>query len=259
MKVVILAGGIGSRLAELTKEIPKPMVEIGGYPILWHIMNIYAAQGYKDFIIALGYKGRIIKDFFLDYYTHHADLTINLKDGSINLLSNNGLDWRVTLVDTGKDTMTGGRIKRLEPYLTETFMLTYGDGVSNVNIADLVDFHHKHRKIVTMTTIHPKSKYGKLEIDENNHVRHFVEKPEFGGDWINGGFMVVEPEFLKNIDGDNSVLEREPLEQAATTDNLMAYKHAGFWQCMDTLRDRNDLEQLWQSGNPPWRDFGGVM
>jgi len=258
MKVVILAGGVGSRLSELTRDIPKPMVEIGGYPILWHIMNIYATHGYKDFIVALGYKASILKDYFLDYYAHHANLTIDLQDGSVSLLSGYGLDWRVTLDDTGKDTMTGGRIKRLAPYLTDTFMLTYGDGLSNVNISKLVEYHYNHMKMVTMTTIHPTSKYGKLEIGAGGQVRHFVEKPEFGGDWINGGFMVVEPQFLEGIDGDNSVLEREPLEKAAALGNLIAYKHTGFWHCMDTLRDRNELEHLWQAGNPPWRYLGGV-
>lgn len=253
MKVVILAGGYGTRLTELTREIPKPMVEIGGYPILWHIMNIYASHGYKEFIVALGYKGRMIKDFFLNYHAHHADLTIDLKDGSIDIKSNNGLDWRVTLVDTGVDTMTGGRVKRLVSYLNDTFMLTYGDGVADINIGELMDFHRQNGKMVTMTTIHPTSKYGKLEINIDNIVEHFTEKPEFGNDWINGGFMVVEPEFLKWIAGDQTILEREPLEKATETGSLAAFKHTGFWHCMDTLRDRNELENLWKSEKPPWK------
>ena len=241
MKVVILAGGYGTRLSELTKYIPKPMVEIGGYPILWHIMQIYAAHGFNDFVIALGYKGNLIKEFFIDYYTNHSDLIVNLKDGAIEVKNNQGLDWKVTLVDTGEGTMTGGRVKRLKPYLNETFMLTYGDGVSDVNLTELAKVHKKNQTLVTMTTIHPTSKYGKLDINENNKVERFVEKPEFGGDWINGGFMVMEPEFLDWIEDDQTTLEQEPLLKATETGNLSAFKHSGFWHCMDTLRDRNDL------------------
>ncbi len=252
MKVVILAGGLGTRLSEKTDEIPKPMVEIGGYPILWHIMNIYSSYGFNDFIIALGYKGYKVKDYFTNYHARHADLSVDLKTGDVEVFPKNTLDWRITLVDTGAETMTGGRIKRLATYLDDTFMLTYGDGVSNVNLKELLDYHKKHGKLLTMTTVHPTSRYGKLEIDVNNQVNSFVEKPEFGGDWINGGFMVVEPEVLQYIKGDDDVFEREPLEKIASNGELMAFKHTEFWHCMDTLRDRNDLEKLWQSGSAPW-------
>ena len=252
MKVVILAGGLGTRLSEKTDEIPKPMVEIGGYPILWHIMNIYSSYGFNDFIIALGYKGYKVKDYFTNYHDRHADLSVDLKTGVVEVFPKNTLNWRITLVDTGAESMTGGRIKRLAPYLDDTFMLTYGDGVSNVNLKELLEYHKKHRKLLTMTTVHPTSRYGKLEIDANNQVNSFVEKPEFGGDWINGGFMVVEPEVLQYIKGDDDVFEREPLEKIATNGELMAFKHTEFWHCMDTLRDRNDLEKLWQSGRAPW-------
>ena len=252
MKVVILAGGLGTRLSEKTDEIPKPMVEIGGYPILWHIMNIYSSYGFNDFIIALGYKGYKVKDYFTNYHDRHADLSVDLKTGVVEVFPKNTLNWRITLVDTGAESMTGGRIKRLAPYLDDTFMLTYGDGVSNVNLKELLEYHKKHRKLLTMTTVHPTSRYGKLEIDANNQVNSFVEKPEFGGDWINGGFMVVEPEVLQYIKGDDDVFEREPLEKIATNGELMAFKHTEFWHCMDTLRDRNDLEKLWQSGSAPW-------
>ncbi len=253
MKVVILAGGYGTRLSELTRDIPKPMVEIGGYPILWHIMQIYAAHGFNEFVVALGYKGNLIKKFFIDYYANNSDLVVNLKDGSIEVKSVQGLDWKITLVDTGEGTLTGGRVKRLKPYLDETFMLTYGDGVSDVDLTELLKFHKKNQTLVTMTTIHPTSKYGKLEINESNKVEYFVEKPEFGGDWINGGFMVMEPEFLDWIDNDQTILEQQPLLKATETGNLSAFKHTGFWYCMDALRDRNELEELWQSGQAPWK------
>ena len=252
MKVVILAGGYGTRLSELTRDIPKPMVEIGGYPILWHIMQIYASYGFNDFVVALGYKGDVIKRFFLDYYTNHSDFVVDLKDGSVEVKNNQGLDWKVTLIDTGDGTMTGGRIKRLKSYLDQTFMMTYGDGVSDVNLTKLLDFHKKQQSLVTMTAIHPTSKYGKLNIN-GSRVGSFVEKPEFGGDWINGGFMVMEPEFLDWIDGDQTTLEQEPLSKAAETGNLLAFKHTGFWHCMDTLRDRNELESLWESKSAPWK------
>ena len=252
MKVVILAGGLGTRLSEKTDEIPKPMVEIGGYPILWHIMNIYASYGFNDFIIALGYKGYKVKDYFSNYHARHADLSVDLKTGVVEVFPKNTLDWKITLIDTGAESMTGGRIKRLAPYLDDTFMLTYGDGVSNINLKELLDTHKKHGKLLTMTTVHPTSRYGKLEIDSHNQVKNFVEKPEFGGDWINGGFMVAQPEVLQYINGDDDVFERDPLEKIASNGQLMAFKHTGFWHCMDTLRDRNDLEKLWQTRAAPW-------
>lgn len=253
MKVVILAGGYGTRLSELTKALPKPMVEIGGNPILWHIMNIYSAQGFNEFIIALGYKGNIIKNFFINYHYRNVDLTVDTSDGKVEVHSPQSLDWKVTLVETGPETMTGGRIKRLSRYLDETFLLTYGDGVSNVNIGELVNFHRSQGALLSMTVVHPTSRYGKVKLSTDGRVEQFVEKPEFGGDWINGGFMVVEPEFLSLIDGDRTVLEREPFEIAAASGRLAAFKHFGFWHCMDTLRDQVELERLWATGAPEWR------
>jgi glucose-1-phosphate cytidylyltransferase len=253
VKIVILAGGYGTRLAELTNDIPKPMVQIGDYPILWHIMNIYASQGFNEFVIALGYKANIVKKFFYDYYLNHSDVTINLNDGSMQYIDSRRLDWSVTLVDTGLDTMTGGRVRRLAHHLQDRFMLTYGDGLSNINLQALLECHDQSGKEVTLTTIHPTSKYGKLEIDEDGSVTRFIEKPEFGGDWINGGFFVMEPSFLSRIDDDQTVLEREPLESACSEYQLNAYKHSGFWHCMDTLRDRNELNEMWRSMTAPWK------
>ena len=255
MKVVILAGGFGTRLSELTEKIPKPMVEIGGHPILWHIIQFYANQGFKEFVIALGYKGHYIKKYFVDYYLNQADLTVNLIDGSLQFINSKKIDLRITLVDTGFETMTGGRIKRLAPHLQDQFMLTYGDGLSNINLERLLDSHEKSKKEVTVTTVHPTSKYGKLEIAKDCTVTRFVEKPKFEGDWINGGFFVMEPKFLERIKGDDTVLEREPLETASSDNQLNAYKHTGFWHCMDTLRDTMDLNALWQSKNAPWKTW----
>jgi len=253
MKVVILAGGYGTRLSELTHEIPKPMVEIGGYPIIWHIMNIYATQGFNDFIVALGYKGSKIRDFFLNYYHNNSDLSIDLNDGSMKIHTNNSLNWKVTLVDTGVNTMTGGRLKRLSHFLDDQFMVTYGDGVSDIDLNSLIKEHNNSRNMATLTAVHPTSKYGKLEFGEDGKVENFIEKPEFGGDWINGGFMVMEPDFLKLINDDKTVLEQEPLKNAAKLNSLAAYKHYGFWHCMDTLRDKNDLEALWKNDEARWK------
>jgi glucose-1-phosphate cytidylyltransferase len=253
MKVVILAGGLGTRLSELTGDIPKPMVDIGGQPIIWHIMNIYAAQGFDDFIIALGYKSHVIKNYFLNYYSNNSDFKIDLSTGTIEYIKSNEINWKVTLVDTGVDTMTGGRLKRLQPYLKETFMLTYGDGVADVDVSALINLHKTSGKLVTLTTIHPTSKYGKLDIDEFGRVLSFIEKPEFGGDWINGGYFVIEPEFLSYIDGDSTILESYPLERACELGQLSAYKHTGFWHCMDTLRDRNYLNSLWDQNKATWK------
>jgi len=253
MKVVILAGGLGTRISELTHSIPKPMVEIGGYPIIWHIMRYFSSFGHNDFIIALGYKGEVIKKYFRDYYLDNSNFTINLSDGNINYHSTSSLNWKVTLVDTGEKTMTGGRIKRLEEFLTEPFFLTYGDGLSDVDLNKLLEKHNTNRSLLTLTAIHPSSRYGKVEIGKDSRVEKFVEKPEFGGDWINGGYMVVEPDFIKTIDGDNCILEKEPLEYVAKNKKLTAYKHDGFWQCMDTLRDRNMLEDIWSSGKAKWK------
>ncbi len=252
MKVVLLAGGFGTRLAELTGEIPKPMVPIGNKPILWHIMNHYAKYGFNEFVVALGYKADVIKDFFINYPTLNSDFTINMKSGDIEWHNRAEQDWKVTLVDTGLNSMTGGRLGRLRNILNnETFMLTYGDGLSNVNIKDLVEFHNKHKKMVTVTTVHPGARFGELDIDQNI-VKSFQEKPQTTQGWINGGFFVMEPEFLQYIDSDKTILEKKPLEKAASSGQLNAFKHEGFWQCMDSVRDRNYLEDLWKTGEAPW-------
>jgi len=253
MKVVILAGGFGTRLAEQTEVKPKPMVEIGGHPILWHIMQIYAAYGYKDFIIALGYKGQVIKEYFFNHHVLNSNFTIDLSNGKLDFYDGNSYDWKVTLVDTGANTMTGGRVKRLTSYLgNEPFILTYGDGIANINIQKLVDFHQSHQKLVTITAVHPKAHYGELET-ENNRILKFKEKPQFKQSWINGGFMVIQPEFLNMLKNDQTVLEREPMDRTAQSGELMAYYHEGFWQCMDTLRDMKYLNELWDSGHAPWK------
>jgi glucose-1-phosphate cytidylyltransferase len=254
MKAVILAGGYGTRLAELTQEVPKPLVEVGGRPILWHILNIYAAQGFKDFVIALGYKGHLIKDYFLNYHARNANMTVDLGTGQVTYHGGEFLDWKVTLVDTGGETMTGGRIRRLAPFLgQESFMATYGDGVSDVDLQALLKFHRHKAGLVTVTAVHPTSRYGKIELDSGDKVIRFAEKPEFAEDLINGGFFVMEPAFLDLISGDETILEREPLEAATQRGQFHAYRHYGFWHCMDTLRDRNHLNQLWNDGKAPWK------
>jgi len=252
MKVVILAGGFGSRLSEYTDKIPKPMVTIGGRPILWHIMSTYASFGYNDFYLALGYKAELIKDYFLNYRSLNADFTVDLSNGAVESLQTDETDWRVTLVDTGLETMTGGRIKRLKKFVgNEPFMLTYGDGVANIDIDALLKFHKSHGKIVTLTGVRPSARFGDLEFD-GNQVVSFEEKPQLHEGWINGGFFVCQPELLEYIDNDNQMLEREPLERIVNDGELMAYKHEGFWHCMDTRRDHELLESLWESGAPPW-------
>ena len=255
MKVVILAGGLGTRLSEETVVKPKPMVEIGGNPVLWHIMNIYGFYGYKEFIIALGYKGEVIKDYFLNYYYHHqSGLTVQLKSGKVTAINNNNFnDWIVHLVDTGLNSMTGGRLYRLRDRLEEkTFMLTYGDGVSNVDINKVVAFHMKHGKIATVTAVRPAARFGGMIFD-GEKVLEFKEKPQTGEGWINGGFFVFEPEVFDYLHGEEAVLEGDPLENLAKDGQLMAYKHEGFWQCMDTLRDKKLLENLWESGEALWK------
>ncbi len=254
MKVAILAGGYGSRLAEETEVKPKPMVEIGGHPILWHIMMHYAHYGYDEFIIALGYKGEVIKKYMVDYCSLKNDLKVRLRTGEIekNGMSSNP-DWTVELVDTGVPTQTGGRIKRLAPYIkNETFMLTWGDGVSNVDLDALLQFHRSHGKLATMTAVRPPARYGHLDLN-GSRVLVFSEKPQAEEGWINGAFFVLEPEVFDYIEGDEIVWEREPLERLARDGQLMAYKHYSFWQCMDTLREKHLLEKFWQSGNPPWK------
>jgi glucose-1-phosphate cytidylyltransferase len=255
MKVAILAGGVGTRLAEETEIKPKPMVEIGGKPILWHIMMHYACYGFKEFIIALGYKGEYIKKYTVDYCSLNSNLTVNLGNGKVDVHNGNGQlqDWTVHLIDTGQATLTGGRIKRLSPYLgNTTFMLTWGDGVSNVNLHKLVDFHRSHGKLATVTAVRPPARFGRLEI-QWDQVVEFSEKPQLGEGWINGAFFVLEPGIFDYIEGDDTQWEREPMERLAKDGQLMAYCHEGFWQCMDTLRDKKLLNDLWERGNPPWK------
>jgi len=252
MKVVILAGGFGTRLAEYTEAIPKPMVTIGGKPILWHIMETYACFGHADFFLALGYKSEIIKEYFLHYRTLNSDFTVDLQSGDVRYHQTEDIDWNVTLVDTGIESMTGGRVKRMEQYVGDSsFLLTYGDGLSNVNIDELIEFHRSHGKMITVSAVHPGARFGELEID-GDVVRSFKEKPQTKKGWINGGYFVIEPEFFDLIDDDSSILEHEPLERAAALGELMAYRHDGFWQCMDTKRDRDFLEHTFSTGKAQW-------
>lgn len=254
MKVVILAGGYGTRLSEETINIPKPMVEIGGKPILWHIMKIYSHYGYNDFIICLGYKGYVIKEYFMNYFMHLSDITVDLSNGGIKVHNSKAENWKVTLVDTGTDTMTGGRIKRIKDHLDgERFMLTYGDGVGDVNIKALVKFHESHGKLATMTAVQPSGRFGALRINDEKKVESFVEKPAGDGAWINGGFFVLEPQVIDYIKDDSTTWEREPLENLTKESQLFAYKHEGFWRPMDTLRDKIELEKLWNTKKAPWK------
>lgn len=253
MKVVILAGGFGTRLQEETATKPKPMVEIGGKPMLWHIMNLYAAHGFNEFVVALGYKGEIIRDYFLNYRETTSDLTVKLGSGHVTVHDGPREDWTVHLIDTGAATMTGGRVKRVARWLQdETFMLTYGDGLSSVDIGALVKYHRSHGKLATVTAVRPPARFGAMRLQEDR-VDHFVEKAQANEGWVNGGFFVLEPAVLDYIKGDEIDWEREPLETLARTDQLRAWQHEGFWQCMDTLRDVRYLERLWESGAPPWR------
>ncbi len=254
MKVVILAGGFGIRLEEETYLKPKPMIEIGGRPILWHIMKIYNHYGFNEFIICLGYKGYIIKEFFHNYSLHQSDVTIDVENNKLIVHQNYCEPWRVSLIDTGLNTMTGERIKRIQRYVNnETFMLTYGDGVGNVNIKDLLEYHKKQSKYVTVTTVQPSGRFGAIALDKKDIVIGFQEKPKDYRTWINGGFFVLEPAVFNYIEGDNTMWEREPLENLAKDGELIAYKHHGFWMCMDTSRDKRELEALWDSDNPPWK------
>lgn len=253
MKAVILAGGLGTRISEETVVKPKPMIEIGDKPILWHIMKLYSHYGINDFVIPLGYKGYLIKEYFQNYWLHNADVTFDMQNRSVEVHQDASEPWRVTLVDTGADTMTGGRIKRVAPHLDSTFMLTYGDGVADVDIAALLDFHQAHGKLATVTAVQPSGRFGAIELDDNLAVAAFQEKPVGDGGWINGGFFVCEPKVLNCIDGDWVVWEKEPLESLARSGQLKAYQHSGFWQPMDTLRDKRHLEQLWDSDTAPWK------
>lgn len=250
MKVIILAGGFGMRLSEYTELIPKPMVKIGGKPILWHIMKTYASFDHKDFYVALGYKAEIIKEYFLNYRSLNADFTVDLGSGTVKSHQLDTVDWRVTLANTGESTMTGGRVKRMQSFISnETFMLTYGDGLADIDLDALLAFHRSHGKMITVSAVRPAARFGELKLD-GERVAHFQEKPQLHAGWINGGYFVIEPSFFDLIAGESTLLEREPLEQATKAGELMAYRHDGFWQCMDTKRDHELLESLWTKGAP---------
>ena len=254
MKVVILAGGLGTRLSEETGLRPKPMVEVGGKPILWHIMKMYSAHGIHDFIICCGYKGYVIKEYFANYFLHSSDVTIDLRDNKLEILEQKAEPWTITLVDTGENTQTGGRLKRVSAYLKneEDFCLTYGDGVGSVNLTELISFHKGHGKPATMTAVQPPGRFGALELSGTS-IKAFIEKPQGDGGWINGGFFVLKPQVLQYIADDATLWEKTPLEQLAKNNELEALFHKGFWQPMDTLRDKTHLEDLWLSGNAPWK------
>ena len=254
MKTVILAGGFGTRFSEETKRIPKPMTEIGGKPILWHIMKIYSSYGFNDFILCLGYKSFIIKEWFLNYFAYNNDIEVDVKNNTVRSLNNETEPWKITLAETGLNTMTGGRIKRIQKYVgDEPFMLTYGDGVADIDIPALLDFHKKQGKLLTVTSYRHLERWGLLDINEDGLVKGFLEKPENTKTFINGGFFVCQPEVFDYLDGDDCVFERKPIERLAKEGQLVAYNHTGFWRCMDTLKDNNDLNELWNGGDAPWK------
>ena len=255
MKVVILAGGLGTRISEESHLKPKPMIEVGDAPILWHIMKYYSSYGFNEFIICCGYKGYVIKDYFADYYLHRSDVTFDFANNNEMIIHNNVAEpWKVTVVDTGLHTMTGGRLKRIQKYVgNQTFMMTYGDGVSDIDLDALLEFHRVHKKAATLTAIQPGGRFGVLDIDDNETVRQFSEKAKEDGGWINAGFMVLEPEVFDYIEGDDTFFEKEPLENLALDGKLAAYRHEGFWKCMDTMRDKGMLDELWNSGQAPWK------
>ena len=254
MKVVILAGGLGTRLSEETVVRPKPMVEIGGMPILWHIMKIYSAHGFNEFVVCLGYKGYVIKEYFANYFLHQSDVTIDLCTNQIHTHDSQAEPWKITLVDTGKDSMTGGRIRRVRHHIGDApFLLTYGDGVGDVNITELVNFHRAHGKRCTLTAVQPSARFGALDVNDTNGVQSFLEKPKGDGAWINGGFFVCQPEVFDYIEGDHTSWEAAPLETLAAEEQLMAFKHNGFWKPMDTLRDKLELETAWNNGAAEWK------
>jgi len=256
MKVLLLAGGFGTRLSEETDIRPKPMAEIGGKPIIWHIMKGYSHYGFNEFVILLGYKGYYIKEYFGNYFLHQSDVTIDLSTNGIEVHNNTSEPWKVTLLETGQDTMTGGRIKKAKNFIgNEPFLLTYGDGVSDVDLSDLIQFHKKHGKLITMTAVQPEGRFGALET-EGTRVSSFLEKPKGDGSWINGGFFVCQPEVLDYIAGDQTVFEQEPLMQLAKDGELFNYRHKGFWKCMDTLRDKKVLNEMWEKGQAKWKTWG---
>ncbi|MFV8327804.1 glucose-1-phosphate cytidylyltransferase [Flavobacterium sp. ZS1P14] len=256
MKVVILAGGLGTRLSEETVLRPKPMVEIGGMPILWHIMKIYSSYGYNDFVICLGYKGYVIKEYFANYFMHKSDVTIDLKNNSVKVHESEAEPWTITLVDTGLNSMTGGRIKRVQKHIGEKpFLLTYGDGVSDVNIKDLVATHQKNGKLCTVTSVQPSGRFGALNLGSENQVDSFLEKPKGDGAWINGGFFVCQPEVFNYIEGDSTIFEKSPMERLAADGQMGAHLHDGFWKPMDTLRDKVELEESWESNEAAWKTW----
>jgi glucose-1-phosphate cytidylyltransferase len=254
MKAVILAGGLGTRLSEETATRPKPMVEIGGRPILWHILKIYSSHGINDFVICAGYKGYIIKEYFANYFLHMSDVTFDMANNSMQVHHKNAEPWKVTIIDTGDETMTGGRIKRIAPYVDGTFCCTYGDGVGDINITELIDFHQSGKRKATLTGVQPPGRFGSVNHD-GDEVDSFQEKPEGDGAWINGGFFVLEPSVFDEIDSDSTIWERQPLENLAKQRELGIYKHKGFWRPMDTLRDKHELESLWDSGKAPWKSW----
>ena len=254
MKVVILAGGYGTRISEESDVKPKPMIEIGGKPILWHIMKYYSSFGFNEFVILLGYKSYVIKEYFANYYLHNSDVTINTSARTLEIHDNYSEDWKITLLETGLNTMTGGRVKKASKYIgNEPFFLTYGDGVSDVNIKELLEFHNKHKKKITMTAIQPEGKFGALKIEPDNKISNFLEKPKGDGAWINGGFFVCQPDVLDYIENDQTVFEKEPLENLANEGHLYSFKHDGFWKCMDTLRDKTQLNEMWEKNNAKWK------
>ena len=254
MKVLILAGGRGTRISEETDFKPKPMVEIGGKPILWHVMKIYSQYGFNEFVVLTGYKGYSIKEYFANYFLHQSDVTFDLSSNQVTVHHNKSEPWKVTVLDTGHLTMTGGRIKRAKTFIeNDPFLLTYGDGVSDIDLKALVALHKKHGKAATVTTIQPEGRFGAIEMNPENRVLRFREKPQGAGAWINGGFFVCEPRVLNEIEGDSTIFEREPLENLASKEELFAYKHEGFWKCMDTLRDKIQLNEMWESGHAPWK------
>jgi len=254
MKVVLLAGGRGTRISEETGTKPKPMVEIGERPIIWHIMKIYSHFGFDEFIICLGYKGYMIKEFFANYFLHRSDVIIDLDKNSMEVLETKAESWKICLVNTGLETMTGGRIKRIQKYVgKETFMLTYGDGVADMDLSALLAFHKKHGKLATLTSVQPAGRFGALRLDEDQNVKSFAEKPRGDGSWFNGGFFVLEPKIFDYIEGDHTTWEQEPLQNIAKDGQLVTFHHHGFWKPMDTLRDKLELEAMWNSPNPPWK------